>query len=130
MRGGDLVRVKGRDNMVQALTVMIGTPFGSDPMNVGYGFDTAAVFTMANTVRGIKDVIRLNIIKSLSADDRIVSIGDVVFDDEAGFAGLAPEIAGNQSLAASKRSRVWHAVAVFATREGAGARVAISGAAP
>src|SRR5689334_12825432 len=76
----ELKPVSGRDNLIQALQVIIGTPFGSDQVNVKYGLDIAAIFTVANSVRSIKDVIRLNLVKSLSLDDRIREIGDIVFD--------------------------------------------------
>src|SRR5262245_35984657 len=76
---GDLKLVSGRDNFAQALRVIIGTPFGSDQVNVNYGLDVAAIFTVANSVRSIKDVIRLNLVKSLSLDDRIREIGEIVF---------------------------------------------------
>src|SRR5215472_18305524 len=91
---GDLAPVSGRNNFGQALQVIVGTPFGSDQINVNYGLDIAAIFTVANTVRSIKDVIRLNLVKSLAADDRIREIGEIVFDDEPEFARIAPEFAG------------------------------------
>ena len=126
--GRDLALVSGRENFAQALGVMIGTPFGSDPVNVGYGFDATAVFATANTVRAAKDVIRLNLIKSLSADARVQAIGDIVFDDDPDFARLAPELAGRRR--GSARARAWHAVATFTTVQGEQQRVAMAGGLP
>src|SRR5208283_1438970 len=91
---GDLALISGRDNFGQALRVIIETPFGSDQVNVRYGLDIAAIFAVADTVRTIKDVIRLNLVKSLAADDRVREIIEILFDDEPGFAQLAPEFTG------------------------------------
>src|ERR1700732_4408391 len=88
---GDFAPVSGRNNFGQALRVIVETPFGSDPINVNYGLDIAAIFTVASSVRSIKDVIRLNLVKSLAADDRVREINEIVFDDEPDFAQLAPE---------------------------------------
>jgi hypothetical protein len=130
LQGNDLALVSGRDNFVQSLLVIIDTPFGSDPVNINYGFDVAAIFTVANTVRSIKDVIRLNLVKSLSSDDRVQTVGDVVFDDDPEFAQLAPELASSTSAVAARRGRAWHAVATFTTVLGERQRIAVSGAMP
>ena len=126
----DLVRVAGQANLVQAMGVMIGTPFGSDPVNINYGLDVASIFTVANTVSSIKDVIRLNLVKSLMGDDRVREVNDIVFDDEAGFATLAPELAGGDPGATARRTRQWHAVVLLTTVTSDQQRVVVSGAAP
>ncbi len=126
----DLVRTSGPDNFSQALQVMIGTPFGSDPVNVKYGLDVAAIFTVANSVRSVKDVIRLNLVKSLSIDDRIREIGEIVFDDESDFALLAPELAGGDPGTTARRGRLWHAVVSFTTIAGSQQKIIVSGASP
>jgi hypothetical protein len=127
---GDLARVSGRDNFAQALRVIIETPFGSDQVNVNYGLDIAAIFTVANTVRSIKDVIRLNLVKSLSADDRVREINEIVFDDEPDFAQLAPEFAGGDPGAKARHGRAWHAVVTFTTIGNNQQQVVVSGASP
>src|SRR5262245_2260531 len=85
---GDFALVSGTDNFGQALQVIVETPLGSDPINVTYGLDVGAIFTVAANVSSIKDLIRLNLVKSLSADDRIQQIDEILFDDEAGFTAL------------------------------------------
>jgi hypothetical protein len=127
---GALELVTGRDNFAQALRVIIETPFGSDQVNVNYGLDIAAIFTVANTVRSIKDVIRLNLVKSLSADDRVREINEIVFDDEPDFAQLAPEFAGGDPGARARHGRVWHAVVKFTTIGNNQQQVVVSGASP
>jgi phage baseplate assembly protein W len=125
-----LALVSGRDNFAQALQVIIETPFGSDQVNVNYGLDIAAIFTVANTVPSIKDVIRLNLVKSLSADDRVREINEIVFDDEPDFAQLAPEFAGGDPGARARHGRVWHAVVKFTTIGNNQQQVIVSGASP
>jgi hypothetical protein len=127
---GELALVSGRDNFAQALRMIVETPFGSDQVNVNYGLDVAAIFTVANTVRSIKDVIRLNLAKSLGVDDRVREIGEIVFDDEADFALLAPEFAGGDPGARARRGRFWHAVVAFTTVGGGQQQIVVSGASP
>jgi hypothetical protein len=128
--GGDLALASGRDNFGQALQVIVGTPFGSDQINVNYGLDVAAIFAVAASVSSVKDVIRLNLVKSLAADDRIREIDEIVFDDEAGFAALAPEFAGGDPGATARHGRVWHAVVALTTISGDRQQVVISGPSP
>jgi hypothetical protein len=127
---GDLVTVAGLANFAQAVSVIAGTPFGSDQVNVNYGLDVAAIFTVANTVRSIKDVIRLNLAKSLAVDDRVREIVEILFDDEAGFAQLAPEFSGVDPGAIARHGRVWHAVIALTTIAGSQQQLVVSGASP
>jgi hypothetical protein len=127
---GDLALVSGQDNFGQALQVIVGTPFGSDQINVNYGLDIAAIFTVANSVRSVKDVIRLNLVKSLSADNRAREISEILFDDEDGFAALAPEFAGGDPATTARRGRLWHAVVALTTIAGSQQQLVVSGASP
>jgi hypothetical protein len=126
---GDLKMVSGTQNFGQALQVIVETPFGSDQINVTYGLDVAAIFTVAASVSSVKDVIRLNLVKSLSADNRIREIDEILFDDEAGFASLAPEFAGGDG-ATARHGRVWHAVIALTTVAGSPQQLVVSGASP
>jgi hypothetical protein len=130
LSGGELALVSGRDNFAQALQVIIATPFGSDQINVNYGLDIAAIYVTANSVRDIKDVIRLNIHKSLALDDRVREISDIVFDDEPGFAAAAPEFGGANPGATARKGRLWHAVVSLKTAGGQPQQLIVSGAAP
>jgi hypothetical protein len=127
---GDLALVSGTDNFGQALQVIVETPFGSDQINVTYGLDVAAIFTVAANLSSVKDVIRLNLVKSLSADNRIREIDEILFDDEAGFAALAPEFAGGDPGATARRGRVWHAVIALTTVAGSRQQLVVSGVSP
>jgi hypothetical protein len=121
----DLALVTGRDNLAQALRVIVDTPFGSDPVNVNYGLDTPAIFTVASSVASIRDVIRLNLVKSLQVDDRVTEISDVVFDDDPAFPTPAPDAAGT-----ARRTRVWHAVVTLATIAGDRQSMSLTAGAP
>lgn len=129
INSNDLALVEGTDNFAQAIQVIIGTPFGSDLINVNYGLDIASIYTVPNTARGVKDVIRLNIVKSLAGDDRIQQINAVVFDDDPEFDSLAPEFGGPEAGPTARHVRLWHAVASLTLVSGE-QRVLVSGAAP
>jgi phage baseplate assembly protein W len=81
----DLAVLAGRDNFLQGMQVMIETPLGSDILNVNYGFDILGILSTPQTVGFIKSLIRLNIVKSVSQDNRVREIKEVVFDDEPHF---------------------------------------------
>jgi hypothetical protein len=130
LANGDLATVSGTDNFGQALQVLVATPFGSDRINVAYGLDVAAIFAVAASVSSIKDVIRLNLVKSLSADDRIRQIDNILFDDETGFAALAPEFGGADPGKTARHRRVWHAVIALTTIAGSQQQIVVSGASP
>jgi hypothetical protein len=130
LAAGDLAQVSGRDNFGQALQVIVETPFGSDPINVNYGLDVAAIFTVASSVRSIKDVVRLNLVKSLAADDRVHEVKEIVFDDEPDFERLAPEFAGGDPGTRARRGRLWHAVVALTSAAGTQQQVIVSGASP
>src|SRR5215813_3238581 len=81
---GDLAVIDGRDNFLQGMQVMIETPFATDVFNVNYGFDILGILSSAQSVPRTKDLIRLNIVKSVSQDNRVRDIKEVVFNDEPG----------------------------------------------
>ena len=75
--GGTLAEVRDLPNLVQALTLRVLTPFGSDVFNTGYGFDAATVFTRPADARTVADLIRLNLVRTLATDARVREIRDV-----------------------------------------------------
>ena len=104
-----------RDNFIQALQVMIETPMGSDVFNVSYGFDLLNSISAPQTVSLIKDLIRLNIVKSLSQDDRVREIKEIAFGDEPRFFEISPEFDPEETRRLRKQSRRWQAVIVLQT---------------
>jgi len=113
LAGGDLATVAGQDNFLQALQVMIETPFASDVFNVNYGFDVQSIFTAALTVNQVKDLIRLNIVKSVSQDNRVQQVNEVVFDDEPRFYEILPDQEPGDHEHTRQRERRWQAVVVL-----------------
>jgi hypothetical protein len=114
----DLELIADSDNFLQAMQVMIETPFGSDVFNVNYGFDLLNSISLPETVSVIKELIRLNIIKSLSLDDRVKEIKAVAFNDEPAFFAVRPELNQDKSREQRKKERKWEAVIVLQTITG------------
>lgn len=76
-----LAEVTGLPNLVQALTLRVLTPLGDDMFNTGYGFDAAAVFTQPAGARTTRDLVQLNLVRTLDTDPRVREIRDVTFQD-------------------------------------------------
>ena len=112
---GQLKLIRDRDNFLQAMQIMIETPMGSDIFNVSYGFDLLNAISSPQSVSFIKDLIRLNIIKSLGQDDRVREIKEIAFSDEPRFSQISPEFDSDQSNKLRKQSRQWQAVVVLQT---------------
>jgi hypothetical protein len=113
---GDLALVSGRDNLLQALQVMIETPFGADIFNVNYGFDALGALGQPQSVRMTRDLVRLQIVKSLDLDDRVREIKEVVFDDDPRFFEIDPQAGAlEESRLEHKSSRRWRAMIVIST---------------
>jgi len=112
---GDLVIVSGKPNLQQGLMVMLGTPFGSDVFNTAYGFDAVGVFTHQTTPRQTKDLIRLQIVRSVSADNRIREFTSLVFSDEPAFTAGLPNDDAAALLQERKSARRWQARLVLET---------------
>jgi hypothetical protein len=88
LRDGDLVvaggrfdEVDGLPNLVQALSLRILTPLGDDQFNTGYGLDATEVFTQAATARTARDLVQLNLVRTLGTDARVREVRDVRFLD-------------------------------------------------
>src|SRR5258708_17747636 len=103
LANGDFTMVVGRDELLQGLHVMIGTPFASDIFNVIYGFDLLNALSSSQPPQAIQDVIRLNIVKSVSTDNRIREVKEVVFDDDPHFYDLSPQ-SDPADLASTRRN--------------------------
>jgi len=112
---GDFARIEGRDNLLLAMQVMIETPFGSDVFNVNYGFDLFSIMSIPQTVGATKAVIRLNIVKSLTQDDRVREIKEVVFDDEPRFFELSPNENEGEHRTTRKTERRWQTLVLLET---------------
>jgi phage baseplate assembly protein W len=112
---GDFAMIEGRDNFLLAMQVMIETPFGSDVFNVNYGFDLFSVMSLPQTVGSAKAVIRLNIVKSLTQDDRVREVKEIVFDDEPRFFEISPNENESEHRTIRKTERRWQTMVLLET---------------
>jgi hypothetical protein len=112
---GDLVfdgtafaEILGLDNLSQALTLRILTPYGSDPVNTAYGLDVSQAFTQGLGRRMVQNLIQLNLIRTLATDPRVDEVLDVVFDDD-------PNFPGGPAPASVHRNRLWRVAVTVQT---------------
>jgi hypothetical protein len=112
---GGFAMVTGRDDLLQGLNTMIYTPFGSDIFNVNYGFDILNAIASPLPPQAIQDVIRLNIVKSVTVDNRIREVKEVVFDDDPHFYDLSPQSDPTDRSNARRTLRNWQAIVVLRT---------------
>jgi hypothetical protein len=105
---GELVGVRevsGAANLMQALELRVLTPFGSDRFNVTYGLDAEQIFTSGDGLRATKDLIRLNLVRTLGSDRRVRDVREILFMDEPDYLdrhGLSAEDAR-----AARQRRAW-----------------------
>lgn len=79
-----LREVAGRENLLQALELRVLTPYGSDIFNVLYGLDYAQIFGSPDGLQMTRELIKLNLVRTLATDARVGEVIDVVFvEDEA-----------------------------------------------
>ena len=90
--GRTLAKVSGKENLLQALTLRVLTPFGSDQFNITYGLDVRQVFTQTNGVRMAKELIRLNLVRTIGTDQRVREIREVLFQDDPVYLARHPEV--------------------------------------
>jgi hypothetical protein len=124
---GDFQVIAGRDNFFQGMRNMINTPAGSDIFNVRYGFDLLSCLAAPQSPSVVKQLIKLNIVKSLSTDNRIRQIEDIAFDDEPRFYELSPESDPDANSKKRQASRQWQAVVVVQTMQEGGVTITLGG---
>ena len=90
LSGGRPETVSGLPNLMQALELRILTPWGSDPINAGYGLDLRDVFTIGLSRDAMKALIRLNLIRTVAADPRVAGLRGVLFDDDPAYLAAHP----------------------------------------
>jgi phage baseplate assembly protein W len=112
---GDLAMVAGEDNFLQAMQVMIETPAGTDIFNVNYGFDLLNSIGRPEEARLVKEFIRLNIVRSLTLDNRVREVREVVFSDDPRFFELSPETNADRAAADRRAARRWRVIVVLQT---------------
>jgi hypothetical protein len=79
---GELVRVHDLANLLQALTLRVLTAYGSDRFDTRYGLDLRRAFTEPHGRRMARELLRLDLIRTLASDPRVAEIQDVIFLDD------------------------------------------------
>ncbi|MFB7586854.1 DUF2634 domain-containing protein [Streptomyces sp. NPDC056169] len=79
LRGGDLVKVRGLANLVQALTLSLLTPYGSDRFDDRYGLSVTEAFGRPGGPPVVQELLRLEIVRTLAADPRVNEVTEVTF---------------------------------------------------
>ncbi|HEX5543346.1 MAG TPA: hypothetical protein VFX60_17630 [Micromonospora sp.] len=72
--------VEGPDNLAQDLAVALLTPLGSDPFDVGFGFDGLRVLSLALGPLLRDELLRVAVLRTLLADARVADVVDVVLE--------------------------------------------------
>jgi hypothetical protein len=110
----NLVEIEGRENLMQALVLRVLTPLGTDPFTTTYGLDVKSTFTQPVATHIVKELVKLNLVRTLSTDPRVSEIRDIVFPDD-------PEvIAANPALDAAaarlrRQARLWRVEVTITT---------------
>lgn len=124
---GDFQPVEGRENFLQGLRAAIATPFASDVFNNRYGFDLLACLATPQPPALVKELIRLNIVRSLTRDDRVRQIKEIAFDDELRYFELDAQSDFEERRLARQRTRQWQALVVLETVTSETAVLSLSG---
>jgi hypothetical protein len=132
--GGDLVfdeqpdgtrvlrEVRGAGNLLQALKLRVETPLGDDRFNTTYGLDYAQIFAQAGGIQMTKEVVRLNLVRTLGTDPRVRDVREIAFEDEPEFQARHPEVR-RAEVDQARRRRSWRVDVVIETVEGEAAAV-------
>ncbi|MEU2604074.1 hypothetical protein [Streptomyces albus] len=79
VRDRTLAPVRGIANLLQALSLRLLTPYGSDRFNHRYGLSAGETFTRPGSVRDAQELLRLEIVRTLAADPRVREVVEVAF---------------------------------------------------
>jgi hypothetical protein len=119
LRNGDLAFERNADglldlqvgggiaNLAQGLGLTVETPLGSDLFNPAFGLDLLAILRGGFNLAMTKQLIRLHLVRTITADDRVLRIEELAFDDEPRFADLNPGTDLAERAATHRRGRRW-----------------------
>jgi phage baseplate assembly protein W len=123
--GGDLVFERNRDglldlqlctgvaNLAQGLRITVQTPLGTDIFNQLFGFDLLSILRGGYTLAMTKQLIRLHVVHTITGDDRVLRIEELVFDDEPRAGELHPGVDRVAQHRLRKVTRRWQLDAVI-----------------
>lgn len=122
---GELLTVTGQPNLIQALTLRVLTPYGSDLFNTSYGLDVTQAFTQPNGVRMVKELIKLNLVRTLGVDPRVTDIQEVLFDDDPAYLARHAEL-DDRAQRDQHHRRVWQVEVTLETVQNRSATLALN----
>jgi hypothetical protein len=111
-----LREVSGRENLLQALELRVLTPAGSDRFNTVYGVDYAQIFGATDGLRMTKELIKLNLVRTVATDPRVHDVREILFHDDPEYRADHPEVTDDE-LRSERRSRVFAVDVVLDTAE-------------
>jgi hypothetical protein len=121
LRDGDLVfaddslvEIAGRENLMQALVLRILTPLGNDPFATTYGLDVKHAFTQPVATHVVKELVKLNLVRTLSTDPRVSEIRDIVFPDDPEHVAANPALDA-EAARLRRQSRLWRVEVTITT---------------
>jgi hypothetical protein len=120
--GRQLRQVADRRNLLQALELRILTPFGTDRFNTTYGLDIQQAFAQPGGVRYTKELIRLNLVRTLGTDPRVRDVREVLFVDDPAYRDRHPELGEEELREVFRQQRIgrsWEVEVVIETIDGA-----------
>jgi hypothetical protein len=97
--------VAGKQNLIQALELRVLTPFGSDRFNITYGLDASQIFSAANGLQMTKDLIRLNLVRTLGTDKRVRDVRAITFMDDPDY--MVAHGVGEEEARLARQARLW-----------------------
>ena len=111
-----LREVAGMPNLMQALELRVLTPLGSDRFNTLYGLDYEQIFGSEEGLRMVKELIKLNLVRTLATDNRVADVRDIFFQDDEEYLARHPEVS-ELELRADRVRRRWEVEALLDTAE-------------
>lgn len=111
---GTLRLVSGKRNLLQALELRTLTPFGTDLFNTAYGLDIQEAFTEPGSLHMVKELIKLNLVRTLGADPRVRDIREIQFQDDPAYLARHPEVS-TEVIRDLRHRRFWEVEVVIDT---------------
>ena len=81
LEDGQLAWLTGTPALHQALTLRILTPLGGDRFNVAYGLDLRRALTQPVAAAAVRELIKLDLLRTISGDPRVAEVRDIEFRD-------------------------------------------------
>jgi hypothetical protein len=103
----DLRLSDGVANLAQGLWISVDTPLGTDIFNQLFGFDVLGILRAGYPLAMTKQLIRLHLVRTITGDDRVLRIDELVFDDEPRATELHPDVDPDARRRLRKVNRRW-----------------------